>query len=173
MSLYGSPACLRTCAITWSISASPRRLRLYVNGPASPTPVNTNPCLIRGMTCSCVASHVIDPMVPGINRQAIRIAPILRQPDSMPRRSPPQSRRDYRCTGWDDRHDKRSGLRRLNPRANSTLHRSAPLVCRLESIQTSYSSSAICRQLLVAQAEPPVVLIIGCAIRNPVWMFRK
>ncbi len=68
MILYGSSWWRRTCAIARSIRGSPLRLRLYVMPPASPTPVKTRPWRIRSIRSWFVASQVMEPMVPGINR---------------------------------------------------------------------------------------------------------
>ena len=70
----GRPECRSTCAAARSIRASPRRLRLYVGGPGSPTHVTTRPCSMRPTRCSLSASHVIDPIVPGDEQEAVRVA---------------------------------------------------------------------------------------------------
>src|SRR3990170_7717653 len=68
MTSKSAPECCRTCITALSITASPRRLFLYVDLPGSPTPATTKPCLISEAAASFRESQVIDPMVPGMKR---------------------------------------------------------------------------------------------------------
>src|ERR1700730_13911265 len=66
--LKGLPEAPSRCRIARSISAFPRRDFLYENAPLSPTQASTKPCLIMGTIFSLRLSHVMEPMVPGMNK---------------------------------------------------------------------------------------------------------
>ena len=149
------------------MSAAPRRLRLYVTAPRSPSPVNTRPCAIRLVAASFRASQVIEPIVPGHEEEPERVAPLAFRQQERELPGHGQARavvvRERGMTRVRRHQDLAVGRARKDELA---VRQGAAIVER--RVDADLVLAVVERRGLVGrQAEPPCAGVVGRPVRDP------